>query len=226
MKYPRTPYLTCSPTIDESDRLTVDLENLCHRPLVATIKLDGSNVQLTRKHVAARNGATANHPSFNMLKQIHAQIRNQIPEDITIYAEWLYAKHSIHYTGALALKSLLRPFGILEREKVHDHEQAFYFWHSWSAVEVLSASLGLDTVPVIGNFSFISEGQAAAESGRIGMSVIVSGHEGFVLRDVNTMYISDFSTNIGKWVRPNHVQTTDHWSKTSIIKNEVSPTGI
>ncbi len=218
MKYPRTPYLICSPTIDESDRLTVDLESLCHKLLIATIKLDGSNVQLTRSHVAARNGATANHPSFNMLKQIHAQIKNQIPENETIYAEWLYAKHSIHYTGALALKSLLRLFGV--------HDDVKKFWYSWEYVESLSASLGLDTVPVLGKFSFDSPAEVVAESGRLQYGIISKGHEGFVFRSAGIISDEDFSTNIGKWVRANHVQTTDHWSKSSIIKNEVSPTGI
>lgn len=175
-------------------------------------------MQLTWNHVAARNGATANHPSFNMLKQIHAQIRNQIPENVTVYAEWCYAKHSIHYTGELALRSLLRLFG------VHDDSQKF--WYSWQDVEALSLSLGLDTVPVIGKFSFNFPAEVVAESGRLQYGIMSKGHEGFVFRSAGMIPDSDFSTNIGKWVRPNHVQTDDHWSKSSIVKNEVSPTGI
>ena len=109
-------------------------------------------------------------------------------------------------------------------KQIYDDSQKF--WYSWQNVEALSLSLGLDTVPIIGKFSFNSPAEVVAESGRLQYGIMSKGHEGFVFRSADVILDSDFSTNIGKWVRPSHVQTDDHWSKSSIIKNEVSPTGI
>jgi len=37
--------------------------------------------------------------------------------------------------------------------------------------------------------------------------------EGFVVRNVNSFNISNFCQNVAKYVRPNHVQTDEHWKK-------------
>ncbi len=43
--------------------------------------------------------------------------------------------------------------------------------------------------------------------------------EGVVVRVANDFNDKDFSTSVFKMVRKNHVQTSEHWSNQSIIKN-------
>ena len=37
--------------------------------------------------------------------------------------------------------------------------------------------------------------------------------EGFVVRNVDSFAYEDFSKNVAKYVRKNHVQTDEHWTK-------------
>ena len=37
--------------------------------------------------------------------------------------------------------------------------------------------------------------------------------EGFVIRNIDQFKYEDFSKNVGKYVRSNHVQTDEHWTK-------------
>lgn len=37
--------------------------------------------------------------------------------------------------------------------------------------------------------------------------------EGFVIRNIDEFKYEDFSKNVGKYVRANHVQTDEHWTK-------------
>jgi hypothetical protein len=37
--------------------------------------------------------------------------------------------------------------------------------------------------------------------------------EGVVIRNAGEFPVDEFSNNVCKWVRPNHVQTDEHWTK-------------
>ena len=37
--------------------------------------------------------------------------------------------------------------------------------------------------------------------------------EGFVVRNIDSFKYEDFSKNVGKYVRANHVQTNQHWTE-------------
>ena len=45
--------------------------------------------------------------------------------------------------------------------------------------------------------------------------------EGYVVRSTDSFSIDDFSTNVAKFVRKNHVQTEDHWMNQEIVRNEI-----
>jgi hypothetical protein len=45
--------------------------------------------------------------------------------------------------------------------------------------------------------------------------------EGYVLRNANGFNLNDFKDNIGKFVRVNHVQSSEHWMYEKMIKNEI-----
>ncbi len=48
-----------------------------------------------------------------------------------------------------------------------------------------------------------------------------SDHEGFVIRNSGSFKYDDFSKNVAKFVRKNHVQTDDHWMHSEIVPNKL-----
>jgi hypothetical protein len=217
IKYPHTPYLTNSPGVDPADAREgkmIPPEAFIGMPTVITVKMDGSNVFFDSEKVAARNGHDAIHPSFDMAKARHAEIRDRIPDDFQIFCEWLYAKHSIHYVGRQALDDYCQVFAVYDR-KTHE-------FLSWRGVETFAAVLGMPTVPVlsVGN-RFINQKDFNSEIYHYGGVAIEDGHEGIVVRNEFSFHHSTVGQNIGKFVRPNHVSTNKHWMTERITRNEV-----
>ncbi len=216
IKYPHTPYLGFSPSADVhdvSDSGYFNLESFLGKPLMVTTKMDGSNALLTHSIVAARNGSIAAHKSFDMLKAMHSKLAHLIPEDVQVFGEWLYAKHSIHYSGALALPSLFQVFAIYQRST--------QMWLGWIVIKAWSTKLGFPTVSIVKTVEESNPQRLTHVLTRLGNDVIKEGHEGIVIRSIYPFHYGQFSSNIAKYVRPNHVTTDDHWSMQPIVKNEV-----
>lgn len=43
--------------------------------------------------------------------------------------------------------------------------------------------------------------------------------EGYVMRPADAFKLDDFNNNVVKWVRPNHVQTDEHWMNKEVEVN-------
>lgn len=219
IKYPTTAYLPFSPqwrspgTAKDDEAFLENVDCFLGAPLIVTIKMDGSNIQMSNKHIAARNGTVANHKSFDYLKALHAQqYSHLIPDDIQVFGEWLFAKHSIHYTGNLSLQNYLQIFGI--------YNMKTKMWGSWTDVENMANTLGVPTVPVIKKARYDKEWVFIQDISYIANNIIQQGHEGIVIRVSSyPFHYGQFNTHVAKYVRPNHVQTDEHWSEQSIIKN-------
>ncbi|MFW6174086.1 MAG: RNA ligase family protein [Elusimicrobiota bacterium] len=63
------------------------MESFLNVPLTITVKMDGSNVGISFDTVSSRSGNIDQHPSFDMLKQKHAIIKYDIPENMIFYGE-------------------------------------------------------------------------------------------------------------------------------------------
>jgi RNA ligase len=229
IKYPSTPYLPMSPGVDPEDTTLPDLKPFLHQPLAITIKMDGGNTLLTRDLVAARNGHSADHASFDWLKALHPQFRDRIPEGIEIFGENLYARHSIHYVGKLALASHFMVFAIYDQQR-----QVF---GSWPHVEMAAKLIGFPTVPVVEyGRDYGNEHELEGRLRKMARDVIARGHEGLVVRTGypyvyamhegygtrNSNDSSEWNVNaIGKYVRENHVSSEERWDEMPIVKNEV-----
>lgn len=208
-KYPSTSYLDVSPSRYGGNDV-VETAGFAELPVVVTIKMDGANVVLRRDSMGARNGDTASHRSFDMLKGLHAGFRYRIPEDIEIFGEWLYAKHSIHYTDRLALTSYLQIFAA--------YDVKWRVWLSWDETKDLADKLGYPTVPMLCRGTYPSW-QVLSRVTELGTEVIQNGHEGIVIRSAYSFHYGQFGSFVGKYVRENHVQTDDHWSAGPVVKN-------
>lgn len=56
---------------------------------------------------------------------------------------------------------------------------------------------------------------------KLAKEIVLKGGEGLVVRNFNSFNYDEFSNNIAKFVRANHVQTENNWANTTIKKNEL-----
>lgn len=217
VKYPSSSFFDFSPNLVHARETNplVNPNELIGYEVVITTKMDGSNITMTNKYIAARNGTDARHRSFDYCKSIHASICHLIPDHIQIFGEWLYAKHSIHYIDELKLKSYLQIFGL--------YDQKHHVFLGWDEVEKMSKKIGYPTVPVLAKRTFTDKHQFIAEITRIGEEQIANGQEGIVVRSIYPFHYSQFPTYLAKYVRAHHVQKgSKHWKSGQITKNEVT----
>lgn len=212
IKYPKTPYLNFSPSYQGGDRY-IATKSLLHKPLAVTVKKDGSCVTLSRDTCGARNGHEADHPSFNMLKARHAALKDRIPEGIQLFGEWLFAKHSIHYTGKLALRDYLEVFA------VYDQRQQLFLGQD--DVQILCDDLDLAMVARLAVVSYAHEWQLIDSISRLAEGAIADGEEGVVVKSMYPYHYGQFADNVAKYVRNGHIQTDEHWREQKIVKNDV-----
>jgi len=192
-----------------------DLAFLISQEVLLTEKMDGSNVCFTKDEVFSRShSGPPSHKSFDTLKLLHKQKQSLIPPNISVFAEWTYAVHSIRYT---LLPSHIFIIGIRDDE--------LNFWWPWDEVSLFAKSkLELPTVPVILRGMFPDK--EVFEKIIVDFSKLSSFYgpdrEGLVVRHTSELYDADKKIlGLGKMVRKNHVTTDVHWSRQQI---EVQPT--
>ena len=220
-KYPRTMHLPWSPGASKDDRIASDVSTLLNVPIVISEKLDGSNVSLERNGCFARTHAGApTHASFDSFKALHASIKYSIEDKVQLFGEWCYALHSIGYTD---LPNYLLLFGVryLDNDGIDKHR-----WGSWSAIESWAGDIGVASVPLLWTGKVSSEKELKRLTEMLASQPSACGgyyskREGIVVRVATSFADKDFSKSVMKWVRKDHVQTTDHWKDQEIIKNKL-----
>lgn len=203
IKYPRTPHLPWSESLDDDDFVIEDVDALFANEIVMTEKMDGENTTMYSDHIHARSLDGRYHESRDWVKSLHGQIKHLIPEGWRICGENLYAKHSIHYKN---LPSYFLVFSIWDEQGCLD----------WKDTKDFASELGLYTVPEMarGKFeknSFISKFKPDPNE-----------CEGYVVRTEQGFFFEDFSKHIAKYVRKNHIKTDQHWLTSKIVKNELA----
>lgn len=181
----------------------VSASGLCGVPIVITEKLDGSNMAMTRSSLFARShSGPPSHPSFAWAKALHARICSHIENEITLFGEYCYAVHSIVY-GALPDYFFL--FGV--RDDTTD------MWWEWDLVAAQAELLQVPTAPVL--FRGVCETVDELERRTLALAAQSSCYggerEGLVVRAGAGFGDSEFVDLVGKYVRPDHVQTGEHW---------------
>jgi hypothetical protein len=157
----------------------------------------------------ARSVSSRDHPSRHWVKSLHGSISWMIPEGWRICGENLFAKHSIFYKD---LKSYFYVFLILDQD---DNVL------SWDDTVDFCRSLGLETVPVLYRGMYDEDVVKSCYSPD---SCILGGEqEGYVVRSVDEFYLDrtqdHFGEKLAKFVRADHVQTSDNWLHQTIIPN-------
>lgn len=195
-KYPRTPHIPMSPgaTCDDKFASPETMRFLQSGvPLVVTEKMDGGNVTMEHDRVHARSLESTMGPWENPLKALWAQVRQNIPENWSISGESLYARRSVSYDN---LPEIYMIFGIWDGEKAL----------AWDEVEEWAEMIEIPTVPVLYRGNDYQEASTIWFQKRN-----PENSEGFVIRHAGSFMYNDFSMNVAKYVRANHVQTTADW---------------
>lgn len=215
------------------------VESFMGIPLVATLKMDGSNAMLVAdadEPVRARNGRDATHESFDQLKQAYWDrgVYDNLPDHLQVFGENMYAKHSIHYgcegcceerNQGPPVSDIFLVFGV--------YDTRYNLWLSWWETEQVAEDIGFPTVPVVDKTSIgvdedmigsVANGDQLFKTKytTIGEDVVDQGHEGIIVRSAYPFHYDQFGRKLGKYVRPNHVQTDEHWSHQETVRNDIS----
>lgn len=207
-KYPRTFHLPWSEAITSDDKVAHSVEHFVGRQVVVTEKMDGENTTLYRDHMHARSLDSKGGEDRAWVKQLWAQVRNDIPQGWRICGENLWACHSVHYTE---LKSFFYGFSIWD-----GCNNAL----SWDDTTEYFGMLGIAPVPVLYSGEW---DEKAIRNLSKGMNLEQT--EGYVVRLADSFHYDDFSTSVAKFVRKGHVQTDKHWRHQAIRPNSLVCTG-
>ncbi len=209
MKYPRTYHLPYSPGATKDDKKLQDdwFKYFQGKEIVITEKLDGENVHMNQKDCYARSdGAPTRSPwSRNIWDPqfgLYWKIQKYIGENETIFGENLYGEHSIIY------ERLTKYFHLFA---VNDGK----LWYSWDSVKMFATIMGIPHVPELWRGVVADENslKTLVDFYTKQSSLYGDTREGVVIRITNAFSIDEFKNNVCKWVRPNHVQTDEHWTK-------------
>lgn len=200
-KYGRTYHFPFSPGTTSDDKIQYNWLPILQHELIITEKLDGENTCLKADGVYARSHvAPTRNPWASNMWQIWEQVRHHLGS-LEIFGENLYGLHSIEYQR---LSSHFYVFAVRDNET----------WLSWEEVNFYANVLDLPVVPVYQQGFFTEE--TLVNSILIGMkngSALGETIEGFVCRNAKAFDTTQFSQNVLKYVRKNHVQTDEHWTR-------------
>jgi len=234
IKYPSTRHLPWSHEHDRDDTSHQQIEWATDIPLVATIKMDGGNCMIVKDEenpIRARNGRHADKEHFDLAKKWYWEsgLFEEIPENIQLFGEWLYAKHSIHYgcdceseceDVASPLRDYFQLFGVYDNE--------FDVWLGWDETVQKANELDLTLVPSAKEQSYyLTEGESNIQKlwsdlYELSQSVESQGHEGIVVRSALPFHYGQFGSRLGKYVRDDHVkEEEEHWSHRNLVQNNL-----
>lgn len=213
-KYPRTLHLPFSPGKGSDDKVMSEkeFESFVGEEIIFSEKLDGSNVCLTKESCFSRSHfGPPTHASFNGLKEFHKMVSSDLDPNLSVFAEWACAVHSIRYS---ILPSYLFIIGV--RNDLTGE------WWSYDEVKVMSEWLRAPTVPMllrgqVGDKAKLKKiildlASLSSIYGKEREGVVISKVSGITADDSNRL------CGVGKMVRAGHVQTSEHWLTQKIEK--------
>ena len=206
-RYPRTPHWPWSEKVHRDDSYHINPEFFVGKEVVITEKLDGGNTCLHAGEVYARSVTSPSHDGWMaMVRKNHAWKVSKLLKDMTFYGEDLYGIHSIEY-DPMYEQDTFNLFSIR-----HNKMNVFF---SWASIASYANQYGFRTVPVCfqGTFKSVEAITQWFKDNRPTPSSLGPEKEGFVMRTSWGFDADQFSTNVCKYVRNNHVQTDEHWTR-------------
>jgi hypothetical protein len=200
-KYNRTYHFPFSEGATNDDKIQHDWQGILSHEIVITEKLDGENTCLKANGVYARShAAPTQSPWSKNMQQIWVQVHNDLG-NLEIFGENLYGIHSIEYER---LPAYFFIFAIRDEG----------YWLSWDEVIFYAKLLDLPTVPVVARDYFTETTLKQHIAGNIATGSAFGSHcEGYVCRTAKGFENELFPYHVLKYVRANHVQTDQHWTR-------------
>jgi len=195
VKYPRTFHLPWSPGATSDDKILQTTDHFNGREVAITEKLDGENTTIYQDGLHARSLDAGYHPTRTWVNKIQGEIGYQIPPGWRICGENLQGVHSLSYEN---LPSYFLVFSVWDENNL---------CLSWDDTLEICQMLGLHTVPLIYRGPWDENAIRSME-----MPPTYSNEsEGYVVRITDSFPFEAFQDSVAKFVRADHVQTTDHW---------------
>lgn len=208
MKYPRTFHLRYSPGVTKDDKVMKNIDRWLEGDykVIVSEKLDGENTSLHSNHIHARSEDSKSQPWRSHLKSVWANIKHKIPNNLQIVVEDMYAKHSIYYDRLTSYHYIIM---IIDKET----KMVLPFLDTL----LWADELEIPMAPVYyeGEYNLFDCVRDIPMYSKFGEEM-----EGYVIRYSGEFPISEFPSRVGKWVRANHVETDEHWTR-GWIKNKL-----
>ncbi|VBB18761.1 dual specificity phosphatase [Yasminevirus sp. GU-2018] len=218
IKFPRTKHMYNLGGASRDDLILsdVDIKKLLNVLLYIEEKIDGANMGLSIKNykIVAQNRShyvsSAYHPQFKLLDrwiETHMKDLFDVLEDESkiLYGEWVYAKHSIHYTDL--------PDYFVAYDLYDIAEQRFY---SRPRLEKLLEKTSIKIVPLVKSdvFKTVDDIVSLVRS----KSAFYDGPiEGVYIRQCGENWLNDRC----KIVRNDFICGNVHWTKNILIVNKL-----
>jgi len=212
-KYPSTPHWPLSMSVQRGDTLHKNHQIFVGKEVVITEKIDGGNTALWNGNVYARSVVQpATDGWFAMVKKHHGWKTVELDPTVVVYGEDIYGIHSIEY-DAISEDETYRIFAAREFDVENAPDRSTGRFLSWDTTVELAHQLDIQTVPILfrGVFNSVNAITDFFNNNISSPSAIGPEKEGFVMRIADGFAASDFAKYTCKFVRPNHVQTTQHW---------------
>jgi len=197
IKYPKTFHFEFSGSLQNDDRKLESVEHFIGKEVVVSEKMDGENSNVYTDYYHPRSVIDDGHPSRNLLKGYVANFQYLIPVGWRVCGENMYAKHSIYYDQ---LESFFYVFGIYDDKNT---------CLSWDDTVSLCEQWNMVHVPILYRGLFDYE-----KIKEIYDNLNYEKQEGIVCRITDAFHYDDYNKVTAKAVRPYHIQTDTHWSKT------------
>ncbi len=222
-KYHSTGHWRWSPKVHRDDSYHPDPEFFLNKEIIITEKIDGGNTCLYHGDAYARSTDSPAHEGwFSMVKNQHAWKTGIVlvggdhgfRQRYAYYGEDMYGVHSIEY-DAVYPQHTFYLFSVLDLQTMR--------FVCWDDVDAHGCSLNVLRVPVVhrGTFGSVEGITGLLEAEMKNPSTLGGEREGFVIRLVDSFPYDDIikvgktlvMRNVCKYVRPNHVQTDQHWKE-------------
>lgn len=200
-KFPRIPHIHLSPGFTNDD-IIGNSDSLSGNEIIITEKMDGENTSIYWDgYIHARSIDSNNHSSRNWIKNYAQSYYFIFPKGWRVVGENLYAKHSLLYEE---LESYFYAFAIFDENNVClDWETTVKWFNKFHFIYPKVLYAGKYEEKIIKKIIEELDEERC---------------EGFVIRNRDKIKYNDFSTNVFKYVRENHVNTDEHWTKSKLEK--------
>lgn len=203
-KYPRTFHLPWSPGATSDDKILKDTSYFEGKRVIITEKMDGENTTISKDKIYARSVDSKDHESRHWVKANYTYLARTFQDGYRVCGENLFAQHSIPYKQ---LPSYFLAFSVWHNELCLAWDPTIVFLKQYFIQHVLVLYDGIWNETLVRD---LYKEYTHTHKGEV---------EGYVVRVADSFSLNDFNISVAKYVRPNHVQTEDHWMYKPIIND-------